>query len=94
VAQVAAVKTTASNVFMRLTPEFGMAFDNDSESRWAPTRAQAGLVPPISALAIQRVRIEEAGGYTGRVKQFEFSAETRWRRLDDSVHRHRARRLV
>jgi alpha-L-fucosidase len=87
-AQAATVKATASNVFMKLAEEYGpdMAFDNDSGSRWATDQGtkQAWIAADLGRpLAIQRVRIEEAEGYTGRVKKFEFQCRdgAGWRTL-------------
>lgn len=82
------VKATASNVYQKLAHEYGadMAFDNDSESRWATDAGtkQAWIAADLGRpLAIQRVRIEEAGGYEGRVKRFEFQYRdgSEWRTI-------------
>ena len=69
------VKATASNVYQKHVHEYGpaMAFDNDSESRWATDGGtkQAWIAWDLGKrLNIQRVRIEEAVG--GRVQKFEF----------------------
>ncbi len=86
VAQAASVKATSSNVYMKMEHEYGadLAFDNDSETRWATDSGtrQSWIAADLGRpLTIQRVRIEEASGYTGRVKQFEFQARegTAWR---------------
>jgi len=80
-AQAAAVKASASNVFMKMNDEYGpdMAFDNDSGSRWATDQGtkQAWIAADLGRpLAIQRVRLEEAEGYA-RVKRFEFQCRER-----------------
>jgi alpha-L-fucosidase len=71
------IKASASNVYRNQTREFGpdMAFDNDSDTRWATDEGtkQAWIAADLGRpLTIQRVRMEEAEGYSGRVKSFEF----------------------
>jgi alpha-L-fucosidase len=82
------VKATASNVFQGQGEEYGpqQAFDNDSESRWATDSGtkQAWIAADLGkTLTIQRVRIEEAAPYAGRVKQFEFQCRdgAEWKTL-------------
>jgi alpha-L-fucosidase len=71
------VKATASNVFLNQSGDYGpaFAFDNDSETRWATDHATQQCWIRVDfgrPLTIQRVRIEEAAAYSGRVRQFEF----------------------
>ena len=75
VAQAPSVTATASNVYHNQSREHGpeLAFDNDSETRWATDEgtAHAWIAADLGRpLTIQRVRIEEA--YAGRVRRFEF----------------------
>lgn len=80
------VKATASNTYQNMVHEFGpeMAFDNDSESRWATDGGtkQAWVAADLGRpLTIQRVRMDEA--YAGRVTRFEFQYRdgTTWKTI-------------
>ncbi len=66
---------TASNVYNGMTDSYGpqMAFDNDSQTRWATNSGtkQAWLAVDLGKeYPVQRVRIDEAYAY--RVQKFEF----------------------
>jgi alpha-L-fucosidase len=68
------VKATASNVYRKMTEEYGpqQAFDNNPDTRWATDAGtkQAWIAVDLGKpLTVQRVRIQEA--YGQRVQKFE-----------------------
>jgi alpha-L-fucosidase len=91
VALASPVKATASNVFRNQLEAHGpaMAFDNDSETRWATDAGtkQAWIAVDLGRpLTVQRVRIEEPTRFA-RVKKFEFQyrAGTEWKTIFDGT---------